>query len=73
MRMPKLKGDELARSITQFNPDIPVIIMTAFGEVNEAVRLMQDGVYHYLTKPFDVEDLVEKVRKAVDRQRTTAK
>ena len=39
MKMPKLKGDDLARSITQFNPDIPVIIMTAYGEVNEAVRL----------------------------------
>ena len=72
MKMPKLKGDELVRSIGQFNPDIPIIIMTAYGEVNEAVRLMQDGVYHYLTKPFDVEDLVEKVQKAVDRQRTTA-
>ncbi len=72
MKMPKLKGDELARSITQFNPDIPVIIMTAYGEVNEAVRLMQDGVYHYLTKPFDVEDLVEKARKAVERHRTYA-
>ena len=46
--------------------------MTAYGEVNEAVRLMQDGVYHYLTKPFDVEDLVEKARKAVERHRTYA-
>ena len=71
MKMPKLKGDELARSITKFNPDIPVIIMTAYGEVDEAVRLMRDGVYHYLTKPFDVEDLVEKVQKAVEHQRTT--
>src|SRR3970040_1481181 len=44
MRMPKVKGDELARSITQFNPDIPVIVMTAYGEVNEAVRVMHDGV-----------------------------
>ncbi|MGH9333614.1 MAG: sigma-54-dependent transcriptional regulator, partial [Vicinamibacteria bacterium] len=70
MRMPKVKGDELARSITQFNPDIPVIVMTAYGEVNEAVRLMQDGVFYYLTKPFDVEELVQRVRKAVDRHRT---
>ncbi len=70
MRMPKVKGDELARSITQFNPDIPVIVMTAYGEVSEAVRLMQDGVSYYMTKPFDVEELVQRVRKAVDRQRT---
>ena len=70
MRMPKVKGDELARSITQFNPDIPVIVMTAYGEVNEAVRLMQDGVSYYMTKPFDVEELVQRVRKAVERHRT---
>ena len=70
MRMPKVKGDELARSITQFNPDIPVIVMTAYGEVSEAVRLMQDGVSYYMTKPFDVEELVQRVRKAVERHRT---
>jgi len=70
MRMPKVKGDELARSITQFNPDIPVIVMTAYGEVNEAVRVMQDGVSYYMTKPFDVEELVQRVRKAVERHRT---
>ncbi len=71
MKMPKLRGDELARSIHEFNPDIPIIIMTAYGEVNEAVTLMQDGVFHYLTKPFDVEELVERARKAIDRNRTT--
>ncbi len=71
MKMPKVKGDDLARSITQFNPDIPVIVMTAYADVNDAVRLMQDGVFHYVTKPFDVEDLVGRVKKAVDKQRTT--
>ena len=65
VRMPKLGGDELARAVAQFNPNIPIIVMTAFGEVNEAVQLMQDGIYHYFTKPFDVEDLVAKVKKAL--------
>lgn len=71
MKMPKLTGDAMARSVSKFNPDIPIIIMTAYGEVNEAVKVMQDGVYDYMTKPFDVEDLVGKVKKAVDRQRTS--
>jgi two-component system response regulator GlrR len=61
----------LARSISQFNPDIPVIIMTAYGEVGEAVKLMQDGVFHYVTKPFDVEELMGRIRKALDKHRTT--
>ncbi len=71
VRMPKLGGDELARAVAQFNPNIPIIVMTAFGEVNEAVQLMQDGIYHYFTKPFDVEDLIVKVKKALDKQITS--
>ena len=71
MKMPKLRGDELAKAISQFNPEIPVIIMTAYGEVGEAVKLMQDGIFHYVTKPFDVEELMGRIRKALDRHRTT--
>ncbi len=72
MRMPKLRGDELVRAVAQFNPNIPIIVMTAYAEVDEAVQLMQDGIYHYVTKPFDVEDLVTKVKKALDKQITTS-
>jgi len=71
VRMPKLGGDELVRAVSQFNPNIPIIVMTAFGEVDQAVQLMQNGVYHYFTKPFDVEDLVVKVKKALDKQITS--
>jgi len=71
VRMPKLGGDELVRAVAQFNPNIPIIVMTAFGEVDQAVQLMQDGVYHYFTKPFDVEELVVKVKKALDKQITS--
>jgi two-component system response regulator GlrR len=72
VRMPKLRGDELVRAVSHFNPNIPIIVMTAYGEVNEAVRLIQNGVYHYITKPFDVEDLVAKVKKALDKQITSS-
>ena len=72
MRMPKLRGDELVRAVAQFNPNIPIIVMTAYAEVDEAVQLMKDGIYHYVTKPFDVEDLVTKVKKALDKQITTS-
>jgi two-component system response regulator GlrR len=70
MRMPKLRGEDLVEAVASFNPEIPIIVMTAFAEVQEAVKLMQDGIYHYITKPFDVEDLVHKVNKALERQRT---
>ncbi len=72
LRMPKLRGDELVRAVAQFNPNIPIIVMTAYAEVDEAVQLMRDGIYHYVTKPFDVEDLVTKVKKALDHQITSS-
>ncbi len=72
LRMPKLRGDELVRAVAQFNPNIPIIVMTAYAEVDEAVELMRDGIYHYVTKPFDVEELVTKVKKALDKQLTTS-
>ena len=72
MRMPKLRGDELVRAVAQFNPNIPIIVMTAYAEVDEAVQLMRDGLYHYVTKPFDVEDLVTKVKKALDQEITSS-
>jgi two-component system response regulator GlrR len=72
LKMPKLRGDELARAVAKFNPEIPVIIMTAYGEVTEAVQLMQDGVFHYVTKPFDVEELMGRVKRALDKHRTTS-
>jgi two-component system response regulator GlrR len=72
LKMPKLRGDELARAVAKFNPEIPVIIMTAYGEVTEAVQLMQDGIFHYMTKPFDVEELMSRVKRAVDKHRTNS-
>jgi two-component system response regulator GlrR len=71
LKMPRLRGDELARAVAKFNPEIPVIVMTAYGEVNDAVQLMQEGVFHYVTKPFDVEELMGRVKRALDKHRTT--
>ncbi len=72
LRMPKLRGDELVKAVAQFNPNIPIIVMTAYAEVDEAVQLMRDGIYHYVTKPFDVEELVTKVKKALDNEITSS-
>ena len=48
-------------------PGVPVIILTAFGSIESAVELMKQGAYDYLRKPFQAEDLVFRVEKAVEK------
>ena len=53
MRMPGMDGLELLKSIKNYNKDLPVIMITAFGEVEKAVVAMKAGAYNYLAKPFN--------------------
>src|SRR4026208_151862 len=52
LRMPGLTGLELLRAAKAIMPDVDVILLTAFGTVEEAVRALKDGAYDFLTKPF---------------------
>ena len=65
VQMPELKGDELLAKIRQTRSDAPVIIITAFGSVENAVEMVKRGAYSYLTKPFATRDLLEVVRAAL--------
>ncbi len=65
VQMPELKGDELLGKIRQTRSDAPVIIITAFGSVENAVEMVKKGAYSYLTKPFATKDLLEVVRAAL--------
>ncbi|MGD8368129.1 MAG: sigma-54 dependent transcriptional regulator [Desulfobacterales bacterium] len=65
MRMSGMDGIELLERIKAKNPDLPVIMMTAYGTVEKAVEAMQKGAYNYILKPFDNESLVVYVKKAV--------
>jgi DNA-binding NtrC family response regulator len=60
-------GDELVRALAMRVPGVPVIILTAFGSIESAVELMKQGAYDYLRKPFQAEDLVFRVEKAVEK------
>jgi DNA-binding NtrC family response regulator len=63
MRLPDVDGLEVLRSIKEFDSDILVIIMTAYSDVQTAVSAMKSGAYHYINKPFDLEEfqiLIEK-------------
>ena len=66
MKMPKMDGIELLENIKQKDPELPVVMMTAHGTVEKAVEAMQKGAYNYILKPFDNEQLIIYVNKAMD-------
>ncbi|MFN9742753.1 MAG: sigma-54-dependent transcriptional regulator, partial [Acidobacteriota bacterium] len=67
IRMPGLSGDELLEKIRELRPEVPVIIITAFGSVEQAVELVKAGAFQYLTKPFDTDDLLQTVNNALEK------
>ncbi|MBW2062268.1 MAG: sigma-54-dependent Fis family transcriptional regulator [Deltaproteobacteria bacterium] len=66
MKMPQMDGIELLTRIHEVRPDQPVIVMTAFGTVEKAVQAMKAGAFDYITKPFQNEELMLTIRKALD-------
>src|SRR5207302_8440279 len=71
LRMPGLTGLELLRSAKAIMPDVDVILLTAFGTVEEAVKALKDGAYDFLTKPFRREQLIKLSDKALERRALT--
>ena len=69
LRMPGTTGTELCDEIVRLRPDIPVVIMTAFGSLDAAVDAIRAGAYDFLSKPFEPERLEVVIDRAV-RERT---
>jgi two-component system nitrogen regulation response regulator GlnG len=72
IRMPGQSGLELLNTIKQRHPAVPVIVMTAYSDLDSAVAAFQGGAYEYLPKPFDVDQAVELIRRALDESRREA-
>ncbi|MEY2622022.1 MAG: nitrogen regulation protein [Pseudomonadota bacterium] len=66
IRMPGGSGLDLLTQVKQRMPGLPVIIMTAFSDLDSAVSAFQSGAFEYLAKPFDLSKAVELIRRAVD-------
>jgi DNA-binding NtrC family response regulator len=66
MRMPEVSGLDLLRKVKNLAPQTPVILLTAYGTIQNAVDAMRDGAYDYLLKPFSSESLETVVRRALD-------
>lgn len=68
LRLPGMDGLELAAAIARKCPDTAVVIGTGVTDVATAVRCLQAGIYDYLTKPFDVREVVARLTKALERR-----
>lgn len=66
MQMPGMDGFSLLQEIKSSKPNLPVIMITAYGEVEKAVRAMQYGAFSYITKPFNNDELVATIQKALE-------
>ena len=66
IRMPGGSGLELLENVKAKLPGLPVIIMTAYSDLDSAVSAFQGGAFEYLPKPFDVTKAVELIRRAVE-------
>ncbi len=69
MRMPGMSGQEVLAYMRKEYPHIPVLIMTAFGSIDRAVEAMKSGAFDYITKPFDNNELLLSLSKAVQLAR----
>jgi len=66
-KMPELDGLQTLREIRKLYPDLPVVMMTAYGTVETAVASMKEGALDYLTKPIDLDELLLMLQKVMDR------
>jgi two-component system response regulator GlrR len=69
LQLSERDGISLMQEIHSIRPDMPVIILTAYGSIESAVDAMKKGAYSYLTKPFDPRELLFQIEKALENRR----
>jgi two-component system response regulator AtoC len=72
LRMPELSGMDILQRITEQDLGVPVVLMTAFGTSNVAIKAIQLGAYDYITKPFELEDVLVAIQRFFEYQDLTA-
>jgi two-component system, LuxR family, response regulator FixJ len=70
VRMPEMSGLELQERLNQLGAIIPVIFITGHGDVSMAVEAMQAGAFDFLQKPFRDQDLIDRIQRALEKDRT---
>ena len=65
LRLPAMDGRGLLREVRGRWPELPVVIVTAFAAVRDAVELVKEGAFDYIAKPFEIEDVAATIRRAL--------
>ncbi|MEO8666626.1 MAG: sigma-54 dependent transcriptional regulator, partial [Ignavibacteria bacterium] len=68
MRLPGMNGFEILTKIKSTHSDIPVIMLTAFGDIKTAVEAIKQGAHDFITKPFDNDSMIMTIRKALEHK-----
>ncbi|MFK7740038.1 MAG: sigma-54-dependent transcriptional regulator [Planctomycetota bacterium] len=69
VRMPRMSGMELLQAVRQKDPDVEVLLLTGYPDIETAVAAIKQGAFDYLAKPYEADDLVLRVQKAVAHRR----
>jgi two-component system response regulator GlrR len=72
LQLAESDGITLMEKLHLVNPEMPVLILTAYGTIESAVEAMRKGAYSYLTKPFDARELLLQIEKALEKRKLTA-
>ncbi|MCP4023239.1 MAG: sigma-54-dependent Fis family transcriptional regulator [Desulfobacteraceae bacterium] len=67
IRMPGMDGFELLEIIKNKYPDLTVVMLTAFGNIESAIKAIKIGAYDFMSKPFEQEEIIHKIQKAIER------
>ena len=66
LKMPKMNGIEVIEAIRKAHPDLPVILMTAYGGPNERREALEHNASHFITKPFEIDDMVSIINTSLE-------
>lgn len=69
--MPGMSGYDLLKEIGRSHPEVPVIMMTAYGTIPQAIQAIRDGAFEYITKPFDLDQVKKIVKNALESEEGT--
>lgn len=68
LNMPYLSGEETLKIIKDYNPSLPVIILTAEAEIKKAVECIRSGAYDFKTKPYEFDELIISIKRAIEHK-----
>ncbi len=72
LKMPGMDGHELFKECSRRWPNLPVVILTAHGTVDEALEMIRQGAYDYIAKPYNTQDLLMRISRALEREELMA-